>query len=147
MKKYLDNEKLLKHFAQNQLGCNCPEEVFDSIQTGHKFITVLPDILIQQFVIGSRLLIYIVPAQEKESNLEQLLESIVTEGKRERDLHRYNRFRLVLQSSQKNRVVDQAFLYFNRMTSIDDRIHLHIFDESEIPGPLYNLPSKDTKKS
>ena len=53
------NFKLLKKFIKFNLGCQCPDEVFDSIQKEHN-ISIEQNIIVDNiFTIGNKLLIYI----------------------------------------------------------------------------------------
>jgi hypothetical protein len=125
------NEEIIT-FVRKTLGCGCPEEVFQHID--FKSGIRAGDILLKgKMNIGNRLLIYIVEMNETES-MKRVLTSLVGTGIKERDASNFNRFRLVLASNNCDAVrrsAEAAFLEIQK----DEKVHLHVVPEENIPRP------------
>ncbi len=119
----------IRRFVREDLGCGCPEEVFDDIR-----IEVAPGELeaganSRLLVVGGRLMVLIV--EPGASNPAMVAVSqLLDRGARLRDDRGCNRFRLVLvhradQDSSERRLADVA--------RPDERTHLHIVAAARIP--------------
>ena len=122
----------IKRFVQDTLGCGCPEEVFRSIQSRwdvrlNSFIT-----LRGAFIIGNRLLIYIVEAGTSGC-IEEHLPVLVAMGKQERNNKGLNRFRLVLVADDPAEVQRVAGKMFEELRGTDEKLHLHVIHKKDIP--------------
>ena len=136
----------IKSFIQGTLGCGCPEEVFRSIDC--RFGTRLQGgaVVSSALIVGNRLLIYVVDADDDALDREHLA-LYVTEGKKERDRKGLNRFRLVVVTNAEA-VRQQLRSIFDGLQDRDEKIHLHvisrdenIFRESARPDP----PQRDAE--
>ena len=114
-----------RRFVKETLGCRCPDDVFNRIEQEevHSSGPGMPGRT--RLLIGRRLLIYIWKVDETQI-LERYLPGIVHSGMRERDMQGYNRFRLVLSTS------DPAKLEQAEIITPDIRILGRIHNESQI---------------
>lgn len=119
----------IKHFAQNVLGCGCPEKVFEYIDCQADINT--NDITLKRKInIGNRLLIYITEMNSPEF-LEEVMADLISKGKQERDDKGFNRLRIVLSSEKPDEIADKARTFFNKVNT-DEKIHLHILSYSDL---------------
>ncbi len=129
---FMENENI-KVFVRKTLGCECPEKVFEYIESQHN-IKLINDILLNNKInIGNTLLIYILEVNDFNfirSNLSTLLRI----GKNERDRRGFNRFRLVLVTDKINEIKQGADRAFKTLTDKDEKIHLHIVNRNEYQG-------------
>jgi hypothetical protein len=120
------DEKNIKGFVQDTLGCGCPESVFEYIDI-RSSINIDDTIhLKNKLNIGNRLLIYVVEVNEPVF-IENNLGKIVRTGKSERDENNFNRFRLVVVTEDLS-VRESAEQMFSSLDFLDDKIHLHTID-------------------
>lgn len=120
MNRYLH----IKNFVQQELGCTCPENVFEQIEDKRILSSDSPHN--RAITIGGRLLVYIWEVEEAVQFREKFF-AMLAAGKRERDWRGLNRFRAVLAVSGNHPgVAAEATLYFSEFGGKDDRIHFHI---------------------
>lgn len=140
-----DIDPEVKEFVINVLGCQCPEEVFDTIDyTWNRDLAAG-----HMMIIGDRLLVNIVvpeavPEGGGAGPLIGHLLKLLTTGRKERDSRRLNRFRLVLVSRHED--VDNledlsrlALVEFERTNGIDDKVHIHVVDVEGLPKNLRRM--------
>ena len=113
-------------FVRNVLGCGCPDEVFEKIDVTHIGLGqgIAP---VNRIVIGDTLLVYITP----DSSIKVVADNISTlviAGKQDRDSHGYNRFRLVVPSSDKKDLEDRANAVFSVAVAGDEKLHIHFIE-------------------
>ncbi|PIE65115.1 MAG: hypothetical protein CSA26_04535 [Desulfobacterales bacterium] len=120
----------IKTFARNRLGCDCPENVFDSILVSESLTTSIPGARYRKIVIGGRLLIYIV-SLSKDPSISSLIEKLIILGRNERDKKNYNRFRLVLVTDEHDTAPKS-----NGQDQTDEKTHLHLIKKEDIPQTL-----------
>ena len=129
--EYVTSEKEnIKIFAQQTLGCGCPEEVFQHIDSQSN-VQLNGIVLSRRIKIGNRLLIYIVETTDADS-VKHNLAFLVASGRKERDSIGFNRFRLVLTSDdtgEVKKVAEEMFAVINR----DEKVHLHVIPKKSIP--------------
>ena len=121
----------IREFVRNNLGCNCPEEVFQYIDLQSAVDIGENIILDYEINIGNRLLIFTIGIDEVNS-LETVLSKLVQAGIKRRDDNKFNRFRLVLLTAEINDTALQAQEIFNSLIT-DDKIHLHIIKKDDFP--------------
>lgn len=124
------NKEAIKKFAQNTLGCGCPEEVFQHI-AHESGVRVNGIRILHKINIGNRLLIYIFPVNEAGS-LTEMLPQLIDTGRAERDRSGFNRFRLVLVANDEGKTRERAENLFSRIQK-DEKVHLHILAKTSIP--------------
>jgi len=124
------DKDMIKSFAQNTLGCGCPEEVFQHI-TCESNIRFDGLNIAYKIIIGNRLLIYGFTIDTPDS-LKDILPRLVAIGKRERDSSGFNRFRLVLAADNHDSLRQKGENLFNALEK-DEKIHLHILPKTSIP--------------
>jgi hypothetical protein len=129
MKFSMDNDKI-KAFAQNTLGCGCPEEVFQHIEC-KKNVNLDGLNILYNINIGNRLLVYVYSVDNADS-MKELLPRLFDIGKRERDSAGFNRFRLVLAADDEENIRKVAEDLFRRIQT-DEKIHLHILSKTGLP--------------
>ena len=121
----MNNKNDIKKFVINELGCNCPSEVFNIIER-QKDIQLDQNINLNYRInIGNRLLIYIMEINDKEF-LRQNLLKIVAHGIDERNKNNFNRFRLVIISNDIDEMNKSGQRLLNTILKMDQKVHLHI---------------------
>jgi hypothetical protein len=124
------NDKEIKVFIRETLGCGCPEEVFQYMDYRSNIMS--GDVLLRARInVGNRLLIYVVDVEKRES-LRNILSRLIDIGKKERDDLGFNRFRLVLASDNMNEIRRTSEDLF-RDSVKDEKVHLHIVQKAVIP--------------
>jgi hypothetical protein len=124
----------IEHFVRTTLGCQCPDEVFESIaiERAPTPDTALP---CTRLVIGDRLLIYIHETQSARATTAAV-SRLAKQGLAERDAKQYNRYRLVLASAHPTQVLDDAGTSFASVAGTDERAHLHVLATDQLPDAL-----------
>lgn len=116
----------IKQFVRHTLGCTCPDDVFESIQS-----TQLPEAILR-LDIGGRLLVHIAPMVGDRLS-PSVINDLVEKGVKDRNAQGFNRFRLVLASDQAQSIEVMASQAFQHCALRDERTHLHVIDRSSIP--------------
>jgi len=119
----------IRHFAQNVLGCGCPEKVFEHIDC-QEDVRINGITLTRKINIGNTLLVYIVEINNP-ALLDRLLADLISKGKQERDGKGFNRLRIVLSNEKPAEIEDRAHTFFNKLNT-DEKIHLHIISLSDL---------------
>lgn len=127
----------VEQFVRDGLGCSCPREVFRSVS-----IDRLPAAgggpSLTELQVGSRLLIRFAELPDDPSACAWL-EGVAKDGCAARDRGGFNRFRLVLTTSEApadTGMLDRLRPRFERATARDERAHLHVVERSQLPGEL-----------
>ncbi len=116
------------NFAMQVLGCGCDNSVFDLIEKEERSILDCGVKLKKKIVIGRRLLIYIVEADEIRP---EDLPSVVNEGINERNIMGYNRLRLAIITSKVSELAPVYLAGFGSLEKKDDRTHIHIVSHED----------------
>ncbi len=119
----------IKFFIQKTLGCECPEEVFRSIDCRSKVLLQGDAFVSTALIVGDRLLIYVVDTDYNTLDAEHVA-LYIAEGKKERDRKELNRFRLVIATdtaSAKQRLKN----VFQALNNEDEKVHLHVISREE----------------
>jgi hypothetical protein len=124
----------LEAFVRGTLGCKCPDEVFESIETGSLQVAGLPS-PVKRLLIGGRLLIYVTDSMPPES-LPEVVSTLLARGCAERDAGGYNRFRLVIGAEDPARVAHDIEAGFTSAAAGDERLHMHVVATSALPTLL-----------
>jgi len=119
------------HFVQNTLGCQCAEEVFNSIELERDSIPNDGTGFVKM-VIGHKLLIYIVRPVSR-GLIEHTVQTLTEMGILERDNRGYNRFRLVLAKHSDDAISHTVIDDFQKNVGHDDKAHIHIVPIEELP--------------
>lgn len=127
------NRESIRRFVREDLGCGCPEEVFDHVALatcdagpgGPRYTRLL---------IGNRLLVYVMTATHGD-DLARDTGVLAARGVAERDEAGYNRFRLVA-VPEPGCAGDSAAAAFQQAVAGDDRAHLHCLEAASIPSSL-----------
>ena len=118
------NDKEIKQFVRETLGCTCPDEVFQHIDCRADVKASDAILLDYEINVGNKLLIFVVTIDGLES-LSPLISQVVWEGINKRDRENFNRFRLVLLTQRPTDVAEEAFAIF-RSLGADEKAHLHV---------------------
>ena len=94
----MNNKKDIKRFVREELKCECPDEVFESIEY-EKDVDKEGLKVRDKIKIGGKLLVYVVDEDELDYMLDEISRLLVS-GKSERDESGLNRFRFVLLSDK-----------------------------------------------
>lgn len=128
----------IKRFAVEILGCGCPDEVFQTVETGTTTISTLTTFQPDRILIGNRLLIYLAPV-DSDTELPILLPDLIKAGTEERDSKGYNRFRLVLYTEDKDFDAAGTDFLFSSLAGVDDRLFLHIIEKQALSDIFEHL--------
>ena len=126
------NNKNIKVFVVQTLGCECPNQVFEYIDCQHNVILNNGIPLSVRINIGNRLLIYLLEIDDT-SFIQTNLSALIRLGKDDRDRMGFNRFRLVIFSDNTDRIEHAAHTIFENLVDKDEKVHLHILSKSEFP--------------
>ena len=125
------NEEI-KKFVRDDLGCTCPDEVFEAISVVHdpaEFNDLQKGYL---YEIGGKLLVYLVMTHDWSSLIDSL-EQIFTRGREKRDAEKFNRFRLVVVTPNIQPARQILLRQFDKLSERDERLHLHIVTPDQLP--------------
>ena len=132
MSETVVNKSAIEKFVREVLGCTCPDEVFD-------FIRVEPnpgglDNLSQGYllIIGGRLLVYVIKTKDWTS-VKGKLEQIFSWGRKRLDAGKFNRFRLVVATSDFEPTQETLSQEFDRLGDTNARLHLHVILPEDLP--------------
>jgi hypothetical protein len=120
----------VKAFIRQTLGCDCDESVFEHIENDRNLVAGGVK-LRNRINVGGRLLVYIVDAESPgfvKSHVPGLLEA----GRKDRDDHHFNRFRLVLAATGDSGVKAAADREFKLSKAVDEKVHMHILDQAVV---------------
>jgi hypothetical protein len=120
----------VRRFVRHTLGCACPDEVFNVIDSsnGSQASGSCYD---SRLRVGKRLLIYLLTVEGPE-RLAVKLPQALSAGKRERDARGFNRFRAVLVAADRASITGPAQRLFEAWVEKDDRTHLHVVAPAEV---------------
>lgn len=121
----------IMRFVQNTLGCQCAEEVFNSITLERDRIPN-DETGFVKMVIGRKLLIYIVRPVSR-GLIDHAVQLLTEMGILERDNRGYNRFRLVLVKHSDDAISHTAIDDFRKHVGHDEKAHIHIVPIEELP--------------
>jgi len=122
----------IKHFIRGELGCACPDEVFETMDVQHappRFEGLPGDCLI---VVAKRLLVLLI-ATEHWQDVSCNLESLVSRGRELRDGGGFNRIRFVVATPDHEAAEAVLMEQFSALPLLDDRIHLHLIAPEGLP--------------
>jgi hypothetical protein len=124
----------ITRFVRGTLGCQCPDDVFESIVIGRERT---PDnsALFTRLLVGNRLLVYIHETQPAKATAAAV-SKLATQGRTERDAKQYHRYRLVIVSAHPTEVLDDASTSFTSAAGDDNRAHLHVLATDQLPDAL-----------
>ena len=130
----MTDNKAIKEFARNTLGCDCPEEVFKYIDC--RTVENIDENIAPTYEIniGNRLLIFAAAIDDVDS-LKPVLSKLLRAGIKKRDEKKFNRFRLVLLSPGDIDIAAQASEIFSSLAA-DEKVHLHVINKDDFPVSL-----------
>ena len=112
-------QQAIETLVRTTLACGCPDEVFQQIEEGR--LAEHPDV--RWLLIGGRLLIYL--WQLDDRNPASMMQTLLKQGRAQRDRQQLNRFRLILLSDD----VDIQTGLQSRWATLpghDEKTHLHV---------------------
>lgn len=115
-------------FVREVLGCNCPAEVFRTMDVGQRALSGVP---CQRVLVGRRLLVYLVDRDVLRRGVASL-EVLLEEARRERGREGYNRLRIVIVGESDPLGRDAISDEFLRCLGRDDRAHIHFVTRSQL---------------
>ena len=131
MKQTLNSS--IKHFVRSELGCACPDEVFETIDVQYsprRFHGLPGDCLM---VIGGRLLVLLIYTTHWQ-DVSRNLESLLNRGRALRDSEGFNRIRFVVAAADNELTEAVLMEQFSALPAKDDRTHLHIIAPEGLPA-------------
>ena len=136
---------MIKSFIRSDLGCDCPDEVFDLIKYEHN-CKLWHDLIIDHvLVIGDRLLVYIFFVDETKG-VKSNFKKILGYGVKWRDDYGLNRFRLVIVTEKIKTIERMVQPLFEKMTAGDGKVHLHILNRGKLKGDKYSFLELELSK-
>ncbi len=123
---------VIEKFVREELGCTCPDEVFASISLEKNpaaFSDLLKGYLLE---IGGKLLVYLVETDDLAlvvTNLEQVFKR----GREKRDAGGFNRFRLVVSTSDLQLARQMLLQQYDALYELDEKLHLHVITPEQVP--------------
>jgi hypothetical protein len=124
----------IEHFVRGTLGCQCPDEVFQSISID-PVGTADGAASCTRLLVGNRLLIYIFDAASCRV-ADGALADLVARGCRERNERGYNRFRLVIACDELASEETSVRHAFDAARGNDERAHLHCLPRALLPAEV-----------
>jgi hypothetical protein len=123
------NLDAIRQLIREELGCDCPEEVFDQMVVGYPSIFGSPNIPSSvQVLVGHRLLVSLVPVDHLQ-DVAKDARDLLSDGKGIRDRHGLNRYRLVLVGHVSREVIGDLQ---KEAQGIDDRMHVHLIEPDRL---------------
>ena len=124
------NLDAVRQLIREELGCACPEEIFEQVVVGRPSVFGSPKIHSSvQVLVGRRLLVSLVPVDDLE-DVRRDARGLLLDGKSIRDKHGLNRYRLVLVGHTGEEVLGELQ---KEAGDMDDRMHVHLI-ESDRPN-------------
>jgi hypothetical protein len=126
----MNKENMIKSFVINQLGCNCPDEVFNIIKW-QKDVQIDNNIILNYKInIGNRLLIYIIEIEDHEFMNDNFIK-VIKIGISDKNNNNFNRFRLAIISNNIAEIGSIAQNVFNNLNIGDQKVHLHLMQKND----------------
>jgi hypothetical protein len=123
--KIFMNLDAVRQLIREDLGCACPESIFDEVVVGCPSIFGSSNIRSSvQILVGRRLLVSLVPVYALK-DVAKDARNLLLDGKDVRDRHGLNRYRLVLVGSVSTEVLGELQ---KEAANIDDRMHMHLIE-------------------
>jgi hypothetical protein len=126
------NKPEIKNFVREGLGCTCDEEVFESVCVEHKPQSEENLHAGYLLTIGGKLLVYLI-MPDAWTLLMDSMEQIFKWGRELRDRGGYNRFRLVVVTSDIESAKENLYQYFSSLPGLDEKLHLHVIEPDKAP--------------
>lgn len=134
MMEFMYMQARIKEFVQGQLGCQCPDEIFETIDCVDNFTVSDGTVIKSRINVGNMLLVYVVEANEKVTS--DYLMNLLQHGRSERDNRGFNRFRLaictdhevevLMQLKEVDIAADGKGASLEHAIGLDERVHAHI---------------------
>lgn len=130
----MSNTESIKSFVKGPLGCECPDDLFNSVQVQENVKLNVDLKLKSKITVGNRLLIYMINADDVKF-VQDHLSAIIFIGKDEKDLKNFNKLRIVLLTEKLDVVKKSAEGIYGDLKDIlgiGDTIHLHVLKKSDV---------------
>jgi len=138
---YEVSDQSIKKFVCAELGCQCPEQVFDKIRvenTYSDFVSIFDRELLQSswlINVGARLLILVLNVKQIDFGKSKV-ESLINRGRMLRDQGNFNRFRLVVATDNPVEGGNELSQQFDKLVDEGENLHLHILSLDKVPDEL-----------
>jgi hypothetical protein len=142
----MDPSDSLVRFIRQTLGCECPDEVVQSIDCDSEFMAPNTDWRTARLDVGGRLLVYVLEVAHT-SVLSSLVPTVVEAGIADRNRNKFNRFRLVLAATDADEIEGSAGRLFDTCYCPDGRIHLHVVNLTEVPAAIRPTGNRGSNES
>ena len=130
-----DDLDALIGFVRDGLGCACPPEVLERIETAaapSAFAAGGGRWLVR---VGGRLMVLLCRTGSVAA-LEARLPELLAAGAELRDREGFNRFRLVVEDPEPAAARTRLQAVFNSIGGLDERVHLHVIEPAQVPPVL-----------
>ena len=123
----------IERFVREKLGCQCPDAMFRHIGV-EKCPAGFGNWPLGRLInVGDRLLILVLQSDEPDV-MRRFLGGLLQEGRRLRESHGFNRFRLVIATNDAGLMETSLRKDFGRLEGIDERLHLHVIAAEQVPA-------------
>ena len=117
--------RVIRAVVRDALRCGCPDDVFDDIQVGLPVLFGTHELSSGiEILVGRRLLLTLLPFQDLRTPEEEV-RLVLENGRKVRDQHAFNRFRLVIVGDFD---MEQRHQLEQLGEHLADRVHLHVLD-------------------
>jgi hypothetical protein len=139
---YPPSRTAIERLVREELGCTCPDEVFECILEGPLALPGLAEPG-RRVAIGGRLLVYLIEAEDPVAAVAGL-PAWISAGRAERNAAGMNRLRLVVVTARPETMTPALRAEFEALPDRDERIHLHVLPPAAIAG--IRAPGLDAAK-
>jgi hypothetical protein len=123
----------LRSFIRSTLGCTCPDDVLECIRYSRSDLADRHQERLTRIDVGGRLLVYVIEAGDDPRSVIEALGAVVAAGTVERNRGGFNRLRIVVATDDIKVFGPEMKRGFERLAPIDDRVHLHVVSEGDLP--------------
>lgn len=131
----MSNTPQIVSFVKGTLGCQCPDEVFSQVDFQENCRLNIDLWLRSKINVGNRLLVYVVEAINTTFVHDNLL-TLIFFGRDEKELKKFNTFRLVLvadAAAEVKAVAEEIFNDLHNVMDLGEGLHLHVVSRGDIP--------------
>jgi hypothetical protein len=123
----------LRSFIRSTLGCTCPDDVLECIRYSRSDLADRHEERLTRIDVGGRLLIYVIEAGNDPESAAEALGAVVAAGTVERNRGGFHRLRVVVATDDTRVFGPTMKQSFEDSAPLDERIHLHVIAEGDLP--------------
>ena len=123
----------IQRFIRDVLGCTCPDEVFQTVRIDKNPRAFAGLAQAYSIAVGGRLLVLVVVADDWLTTMNEL-GALLERGRQLRDCRGFNRFRLVVATSEPHAAQPVLISHFESLGCRDNRLHVHVVSPDQLPA-------------